>query len=86
MARFEIFFNATSESMLKKLPKKEVARILTTVGELSSNPYPPGCRKLAGTEKSYRIRIGHFRVIYEIEHQKLMILVLKIGHRRDVYK
>jgi len=53
---------------------------------LAENPRPHGVRKLAGVEGVYRVRVGNYRMIYRVEDDELLVLVLKIGHRRDVYK
>jgi mRNA interferase RelE/StbE len=53
---------------------------------LAENPYPPGCKKLAGDEGFWRIRVGDYRVVYTVIQSKLVVLVVKIGHRREVYR
>ncbi len=86
MASYKIEISSTAEKSLKKIPKKDILKIVEAIQVLSINPYPDGCRKLAGEESAYRIRQGDYRIIYEVEGKKLLILVLKIGHRRDIYK
>ena len=63
----------------------EVLRILSTVEALVAYPFPSDCRKLSGSDRAYRIRIGDHRVIYEIIDDMLIIEVIKVGHHRDVY-
>lgn len=70
---------------LKKLPKEAIVRILSAVEDLSSNPLPPGCRKIAGSEHTYRIRSGVYRVIYSVESKVLCVEVIKVGHRKAIY-
>jgi len=70
---------------LQKIPKRDVSRIIDKIRSLSSNPRPPGCEKLSSDEK-YRVRQGRYRIIYSIEDEKLVVLVIKIGHRKDVYR
>ena len=53
---------------------------------LANDPRPPGCDKLAGVENLYRIRVGDYRVVYQIRDEMLLVLVVKIGHRREVYR
>ncbi len=53
---------------------------------LSENPSPPGCEKLAGRENRYRVRQGRYRIVYSIEDRVLMVYVVKVGHRKDVYR
>ena len=70
---------------LKQLPKDVVVRILKAVEQLSANPYPAGVRKLVGSEHSYRIREGDYRVVYNIVSSTLIIEIIRVGHRKDVY-
>ena len=86
MVNYKIEISSTAEKALKKIAKKDLIKIVEAIQVLSINPYPEGCRKLAGEEGSYRIRQGDYRIIYEVEGKKLLILVLKIGHRKDIYK
>jgi len=86
MAKYRIVISSSAEKSLKKIPKKDVKRIVDAIERLALHPFPVGSRKLAGYDKIFRIRIGYYRVIYEVEGQNLLILVLKIGHRKDVYK
>jgi mRNA interferase RelE/StbE len=76
--------SSAAEKYLKKLPKKDLIKVLETIEALSINAFPQGCRKLTGEESVYRVRQGNYRVIYEIEGNKLLILILKIGHRKDI--
>lgn len=62
------------------------ARIAATIDALAGDPRPSGCRKLAGTDRLYRVRVGDYRVVYEIHDDRLLVLVIKLGHRREVYR
>jgi mRNA interferase RelE/StbE len=62
-----------------------VGRILEAVEQLSTDPYPSGVRKLVGSEHTYRIRVGDYRIIYSILASALLIEIIRVGHRRDVY-
>jgi mRNA interferase RelE/StbE len=86
MANYRIVISSTAEKALKKIPKKDLTKIVESIRVLAINPFPEGCRKLAGEEGTYRIRQGNYRIIYEIEGSKLRILILKIGHRKDIYR
>lgn len=86
MARFKLFISSSAEKKLKKIPKKDVSKIVAMIQSLTVNPYPSGCRKLAGEENIYRVRQGQYRVIYEIKNRELIVLILKIGHRKDIYQ
>ena len=71
---------------LKALEKKERKKILERVAKLSTTPRPPGCKKLHDKESAYRIRVGDYRVIYQIRDAHLLVLVVKVGNRSDVYR
>lgn len=73
-----------AQKELSKLPSPDFERVRDGIRLLAQNPRPPGCRKLAGRE-GWRIRIGNYRVIYEINDATLSIIILHVGHRRDVY-
>ena len=86
MAKYSVEFSATSERQLRKLDRTEQVRILRAVRDLAAEPYPRGARKLQGYEDVFRIRAGTFRIIYSVESVRLLIIVLKIGPRKDVYR
>jgi mRNA interferase RelE/StbE len=86
VGRYEINIKPSAAKELERLgTKKERARIIAAIRALARDPRPSGCTKLAGTE-GYRIRIGTYRIVYTIEDNRLTITVIKIGHRRDVYR
>jgi mRNA interferase RelE/StbE len=68
-----------------KLDKKVIQVIKTAIASLANDPRPSGCKKLKG-EDAYRIRVGDYRVIYEIEDDKIIVIVVSVGHRKDIYK
>jgi len=74
-----------AQKELAQLPKQEYERIKEAVENLSHGPRPQGCKKLTGRE-GWRIRVGEYRVIYEIDDVQQRLTILHIGHRRDVYK
>jgi mRNA interferase RelE/StbE len=86
MAYYAVEFKTKAVKELNKLPGKAVYKISVEIEQLAFNPYPTGCKKLAGSEHSYRIRIGDYRVIYMVFDDKLVIQVIKIGHRKDIYQ
>ena len=86
MAKYSVVVSQSAEKVLKKLPKKDLLKLLATIESLAVNPYPDGCRKLSGEEETYRVRQGNYRVIYEVEGKRLLVLVLKVGHRKDIYR
>ena len=70
---------------LKAIPKKDVKRLLKIIRGLASEPRPPGAKKLSGQDR-YRIRQGNYRILYTIEDEKLIVCVVRLGNRRDVYR
>jgi mRNA interferase RelE/StbE len=85
MESYDITFKKSVAKDLKKLPKKDVAKILEVIRSLSRNPRPPQVKKLSGQER-YRMRKGNYRILYTIEDAKLVITVVKVGHRREIYR
>lgn len=81
---YKIIFHPGAFRELGKLPKDVQKRIGKAVDALADIPRPQGCIKLANVE-AYRIRVGTYRIIYTIKDDRLVVLVVKIGHRRDVY-
>jgi mRNA interferase RelE/StbE len=85
MAKYEIVLRKSVLKDLDSIPKKDVKRIISTIKHLAIDPRPPRAKKLSGQER-YRIRQGHYRIIYSIEDNRLIVCVVKVGHRRDVYR
>ncbi|MDD4175198.1 MAG: type II toxin-antitoxin system RelE/ParE family toxin [Kiritimatiellia bacterium] len=85
MARYEIVLRKSVSKDLEPIPKRDVQRIIADIAELAINPRPPQSRKLSGAEK-YRLRCGAYRVLYEIQDAVLIVCVVKVGHRREVYR
>jgi len=75
----------SAQKQLKKIDRKDQDRIISSIKTLADNPRPQGCKKLSG-RPAWRIRIGSYRVIYEIKDDMLLVLVVHIGHRKDVYR
>ena len=86
MARYRLRINKTAAKELAAIPgKADRQRIVKRIESLRQNPRPKGAIKLSGAER-YRIRQGNYRILYAIEDNALIIYVIKIGHRKDVYK
>jgi mRNA interferase RelE/StbE len=85
MASYELVFKKSVTKDLRGLPKQDVKRILQRIQSLADDPRPEGCEKLSGQER-YRIRQGSYRVVYAIEDSRLIVLIVKVGLRRDVYR
>jgi len=86
MVSYSISWKKSAKKELKKLDKKEISKILNEIAKLSKNPYPTNHKKLLGTDYIFRIRIGNYRVIYSVEDNKLVIEVIRVRHRKEVYK
>jgi mRNA interferase RelE/StbE len=85
MASYKIEWKRSAVKELRSLSKDVVAKILQSVEQLSTNPYPAGVRKLVGVEHTYRIREGSYRVIFTVTASSLVIEIVRVGHRKDVY-
>lgn len=84
MAKYKIEFKRSVYKDLKPIPKAEVKRILARINILADNPRDLGCEKLSGQER-YRVRQGVYRIVYEIEDDRLIVTVVRVGHRGQVY-
>ena len=82
---YEIRFLPSVRKDLRGLPQPAVRRILNAIDRLADDPRPSNCSKLTGHDL-YRIRVGVYRVVYEVHDRDLVIVVVKVGHRRDVYR
>lgn len=71
---------------LKKIPNPDRRRIVRAIDALARTPRPEGCTKLAGTDDYYRVRIGDYRVVYEIADRVLTVYIIRVAHRKDVYR
>ena len=85
MASYSLFIKPSAAKEIEAVPKPDRRRIVSKIMSLSSDPRPPGCEKLSGHDQ-YRIRQGNYRILYEIHDLKLIVVVVKVGHRRDVYR
>lgn len=82
---YNIGFASSARQALRRLDTQTRARIVERIEALESDPRPPGCKKLAGDEL-WRIRVGDYRVVYSIEDAQLIVLVVRVGHRREIYR
>lgn len=83
--KYEVKLKSSVKKQLKRLDKKQAERILVRIYLLADNPYPRGVEQLTG-QKAYRIRVGDYRVIYEIQNNQLLVRVIRVGHRKDIYR
>jgi mRNA interferase RelE/StbE len=83
---YEVRLLVTARRQLLRVPGRIRSRLAAAIGALAADPRPSGCRKLAGNTDYYRIRVGDFRVLYEIRDRAVLVVVIKIGHRREVHR
>ncbi len=85
--KYTVNFSKPAEKQLESIPKSEVKKIIKRAERLASEPFPKGCEKLKGSDFDiYRVRQGDYRILYRVFEERLFILVIKIGHRSDVYR
>lgn len=85
MASFEVVFKRSVSKDLQRLPKQDIQHILARIDALADDPRPPGSEKLS-RQARYRIRQGVYRILYEGHDHELLVVVVKVGHRRHVYR
>ena len=85
MAEYKIYFKESVEKDFCTIPKKDLQKIILRIQALARDPRPQGHEKLTGQER-YRIRQGHYRIIYSIQDKEFTVWVVKIGHRKDSYR
>ena len=83
---FIIEFTSSAHREVKALERAVPRRLASHIDELAENPFPASSKKLKGQPDHYRLRIGDYRIIYRIEKKRVTIVVVKIGHRREVYR
>jgi mRNA interferase RelE/StbE len=87
VASYRVLIKASAAKEIEAVdPKKDRQRIVAAIRSLADNPRPPGCEKLAGEDDRYRIRVGRYRVIYLVGDGELVVVVVRVGHRKDVYR
>ena len=84
MTRYDIEISETAEKQLKKLQRGDQRRVVRAIVALADEPHPRGSRKLSGYNDVFRIRVGRYRVIYSVSGNRLIVIILKIGHRKNV--
>ena len=85
MAAYKVYFKESVEKDFTAIPKKDLVKILRRIKALSENPRPSGCEKLTGRER-YRVRQGRYLIVYSIEDEVLTVWIVKVGHRKGVYR
>jgi mRNA interferase RelE/StbE len=86
MASFEIRWRSTTKKDLRRIPREDVSRIVAEVEKLADEPLPHGSEKLTGSDHTYRIRVGDYRVVYELLRDSSAVEIQRVRHRKDVYR
>lgn len=83
---YSVIVNSNVAKQMQKIPSKTQEKIKLAIRNLANNPKPPNCKKLQGFDHTWRVRVGDYRIIYEIYDNKVQVIVIKVKHRRDVYR
>ena len=83
---YKILFTSSARKGLKSVPKKDQRRILGVIEKLATNPRPEGVKVLQGVEGLLRLRVGNYRIVYQVKDEVLEVLIIRIGDRKDVYR
>ena len=83
---YEVYLERSAENDLKRLPTSIFHHIIPQIKTLAANPRPSGCRKITGSKNDWRIRIGDYRIIYEIDEKAKAVRIMRVRHRREVYR
>ena len=83
---YRVEFASRAQRMFRNLTADVQRRLDPALQGLRQDPRPPGCKKLSGDESVWRIRVGDYRIVYQIQDNELLVLVVKVGHRRDIYR
>ena len=84
--RYSLTIMPHAMRQLSRLPGKQAMRIRDKINALADDPRPPGTVKLTDEDNLYRVRVGDYRIVYRIEDRRLVVLIVRIGHRREVYR
>lgn len=82
---YKVTIKKSAQKEIKALPKNVIKRVLNKIKQLAEEPRPSGCRKIVGTENTWRIRVGNYRIIYNVFDEILLIEVIAVKHRKDAY-
>jgi mRNA interferase RelE/StbE len=85
MAAYKIFFRRSVDKDFSSIPKQDLRKVLRRIEMLSEDPRPSGCEKLTGQER-FRVRQGRYRIVYSIQDKDLTVWIVKVGHRKDIYR
>lgn len=86
MDSYKIEWKKSALKELYKLPRNHIVRVMATIENLGSDPFSSRVKKLTGSERTYRLKVGSYRVIYEVEKDRLVIYILRVRHRKEAYR
>ncbi len=86
MASYRLLIKPSATKEIEAAPKKDRLRIIKRIQDPSTDPRPPGCEKLSGHDDKYRVRQGVYRIVYSVSDTELVVCVVKVGHRKEVYR
>ncbi len=86
MVSFRLEWRASAAKELRKIDRGVVPRIVAAAAQLAHQPHPPGSKKLQGTDSIYRIRVGDYRIVYEVNAAEIVIIIVRVRHRKEVYR
>ena len=85
MGVYRLLFKESVQKDFDGIPKKDLRKILSRIKSLAADPRPPGCEKLTGQDR-YRLRQGRYRIVYAVQDEERTVTVVKVGHRKDIYR
>lgn len=86
MALYRVTLKNSVGKDLKRVDRWQVLRILKVIKALETNPFPPSSKKLVGSEYTYRVRVGDFRIIYTVDYKSREVEIQRVGHRKEIYR
>jgi len=86
MASFNLQWRTSTKKDLRRIPRDAISRIVAEVAKLADEPLPHGSEKLTGSERTYRIRVGDYRIVYELLRDVKVVEIQRVRHRKDVYR
>jgi mRNA interferase RelE/StbE len=83
---YRILFSPRADREFRKLVRDVQERLTPIIASLANQPRPPGCKKLSNKDPHWRVRVGDYRIIYQIADEALIVLIVRVGHRREIYR
>lgn len=86
MGSYDVQWKTSAEKELRSIDRQQIPRVVSAVEALADNPFPSNCRKLRGSERDYRIRVGDYRVIYQVDSKSKLVVIYHVRHRGEGYR